>query len=654
MIERLSKHKQRLLFILAIETMIPYVLYALTQKQEFLILAGLVTVNNALIAYFCFKIFGEYDKNSVRVEEILGLETKSALLFGQLGIVTYDENHDITWQSDFFNEIDMELVGKNIRKWQPILEENFNSNVVTTISYENYQFEVYNHVSKGVLYLKDVTNFNELLEDYHRQQVVYGYLSVDNFDETIASVDEQKGALIQSKVRYALVEWAKQFHIIIRRYRQENYAFVCNEESYALLAKDKFSILSKIREISDEFNVVLGLSIGISRHEADLTLLDDQANDAYSLALSRGGDQVVVKAKGEGITYFGGNSETRSKASKVKSRVITQSLLSLFKEAKSIYIMGHKESDLDSLGASIGLYYLASTVEVPTYVVVNPESMEAKTKRAYRKLSKDPRFSDIFVLPNKAIESFHQESLLVMVDNHRYTLAIDEALAHQASNVVVIDHHRRGEEFVDRPTLTYLEPSASSTVELITELYDYCEQTIHLEKEVASTMYAGLLVDTNNFRTRVGARTFKVAAMLKDMNADMNEAYGLLQDDFVSTIRKAQLVQNTIRLNQGVLISIGEEKQLYDRAMLAKVGNDILEINEIEAAFVVGRISVQTVAISARSTGNYNVQIVMEKMGGGGHFSMAACQINDLTIADVLSLLQEKINEYDKERNDNK
>lgn len=652
MIERLSKHKQWLLFILAVEIMVPFMLYAIWQKQELLVIGILVTINNILIAYFCFRIFGEYDKNSVRVEEILGIETKSALLFGQLGIVTYDENHDITWQSDFFNEIDMELVGKNLRTWQPLLEEHFNSDEVVTISYQNYQFEVYNHVSKGVLYLKDVTNFNELLGHFHSQKIVYGYLSIDNFDETIASVDEQKGALIQSKVRYALVEWAKQYHVIIRRYRQENYAIVCNEESYASLAKDKFSILTKIREISDEFNVVLGLSMGISRNEDDLTLLDDQANDAYSLALSRGGDQVVVKTKGQGIVYFGGNSETRSKASKVKSRVITQSLLSLFKEATSIYIMGHKESDLDSLGASMGLYYLARTLEVPTYVVVNPESMEAKTKRAYRKLTKDPRFSNIFVLPTKAVENITKDSLLVFVDNHRYSLAIDETLAHQASNIVVIDHHRRGEEFVEKPILTYLEPSASSTVELITELYDYCEQPIQLDKDVASVMYAGLLVDTNNFRTRVGARTFKVAAMLKDMNADMNEAYGLLQDDFVSTIRKAQLVQNTIRLGHGVLISIGEEKQMYDRAMLAKVGNDILEINEIEAAFVVGRISEQTVAISARSTGNYNVQVVMEKMGGGGHFSMAACQLNDTTIADVLTTLQEKILEYDAERNE--
>lgn len=650
MMDRYNKYKQQFLFILVVEVVAAWLIYMMVQENLVLFFAALVTLNNVLIGWGLFAVLGQLENNTVSITDVLGQEAKNAILFGSVGILMYDENHVISWQSELFQEMDVHLVGRRLAEWQPTIEENFDSEEILTIFIDQAQFEVYNNQDSRTLYLKEVTNFNELLNDYHQQQVVFGYLSVDNFDETIASVDEQKGAIIQSSIRSTLVDWADQFNIILKRYRQENYLIICNEENYERLVQSKFVILNRIREQAAQFNVVLGLSIGLARHETNLASMDDAANDAFSLALSRGGDQVVVKSSDEPIRYFGGNSETKTKTSRVRVRIIAQTLGSLFKDAKAIFIMGHQESDLDSLGASIALMRIAKNYNAPVYIVVNPDSMEAKTKRAYRLLAKTQEYDNIFVIPQRVAELVRPHSLLVSVDNHRSSLSLAPGLVDLVDEIVVIDHHRRGEEFMRNPVLTYLEPAASSTVELITEFYDYQSQKIVLTELEATIMYAGMLVDTSDFKTRVGVRTFKVAAMLKEMGADMGKATELLQDDFAFTLKKAEFIQSAERYNNAVLIASGSDKNEYSRVMLAKVGNDLLSIDETEAAFVIGRTAANQISVSSRSKGNINVQVIMEKMGGGGHFSMAACQLADMHVDEVKALLIEKLDEYYQER----
>lgn len=650
MVDRFNKYKQQLIFILVCEVIVAFFVYALTQDSFILFFAILMGVNSVLLGYVMFRIIGQLEQSTVTVSSLLGQESKNAFVFGLVGLVMYDENHVIYWQSDLFNELNMDLVGLSLKDWQPSIEEMFDKESILTINLGDSQYEVYNNQDTRTLYLKDVTNFNELMNQYHRERLVLGYLSVDNFDETLANVDEQKGALIQSTIRSTLMDWAKEYGVILRRYRQENYMLVCNEEIYEKLFNSKFVILNKIREQANQLNVVLGLSIGLARHDANLDSLDDAANDAFSLALSRGGDQVVVKTSDEAIRYFGGNSETKMKTSRVRVRIIAESLAGLFKEASAIFIMGHRESDLDSLGSSIALMRIVKNYDVPVYIVVNPDSMEAKTKRAYRLLSKSGLYDDVFVIPQRVTELVKKGSLLFLVDNHRKSMSLCPSLVDLVDDVVVIDHHRRGEEFIANPVLTYLEPAASSTVELITELYDYQTSKVKLSELEATIMYAGILVDTSNFKSRVGVRTFRVAATLKDMGADMAKATELLQDDYAFTLKKAEFIQTAQRYNNNILVAVGSDDREYTRVMLAKVGNDLLEIDETEAAFVVGRISENTVAVSSRSTGKINVQVIMEKMGGGGHFTMAACQIENMNIDEVKALLIEKLDEYYKER----
>lgn len=650
MVDRFNKYKQQFIFVLVAEVIAVFLMYAMLQENLILLFAVLVTINNILIGWTLFLVLGQLETMNITISDHLGQEVKHAILFGSVGMLMYDENHVISWQSDLFTEWSMDFVGLRLKEWQPELEENFESEEILTITIGNQQFEVYNNQDTRTLYLKDVTNFNELLEDYHREQMVFGYLSVDNFEETMASVDEQKKAIIQSAIRSSLAEWAKQYGVVLKRYRQENYLVLANEEVYQKLEQSKFVILNRIREQAAQFNVVLGVSMGLSRHEANLVAMDDAANEAFSLALSRGGDQVVVKSGDEPIRYFGGNSETKTKTSRVRVRIIAQTLGSLFKNAGAIFIMGHKESDLDSLGASIALMRIAKNYDKPVYIIANPDSMEAKTKRAYRLLFKSGEYDDIFVIPQRVNELIREDSLLVSVDNHRASLSLAPDLIELTSQVVVIDHHRRGEEFIANPVLTYLEPAASSTVELITEFFDYQTKKVKLSELEATVMYAGMLVDTSNFKTRVGVRTFKVAATLKDMGADMSRATEMLQDDFAFTLKKAEFIQGAERYNNQVLIAIGNDEQEYSRVMLAKVGNDLLEIDETEAAFVIGRVAPNQIAVSSRSKGNINVQVIMEKMGGGGHFSMAACQLEDMQVEEVKALLIDKLDEYYQER----
>ncbi|MEG0366886.1 MAG: DHH family phosphoesterase [Coprobacillus sp.] len=250
----------------------------------------------------------------------------------------------------------------------------------------------------------------------------------------------------------------------------------------------------------------------------------------------------------------------------------------------------------------------------------------------------------------EALERVNKETLLIIVDNHKPSLAISNALLDRVKNKVIIDHHRRGEEFIEAPILTYLEPAASSTVELVVELCDYQNIDLRINEMDATVMYSGMLVDTNCFKQRVGVRTFQSAAYLKELQANVTQAYEFLEDSYMDTLKKMSITSNSYQYNPYILIAIGDEDEEYSRSMLAKASNSLLDVCGIKASFTIGRVEKNTIAISARSAKDINVQIIMENMGGGGHFSMAAAQFNDGNIEDIRLQLEEKINEYLEDR----
>ena len=398
--------------------------------------------------------------------------------------------------------------------------------------------------------------------------------------------------------------------------------------------------------MSKELDEVMTLSIGIGRDSRVLRELDDMASNALNLTYSRGGDQVAVKSGDDNVKFFGGNSDTFEKSSKVRARVIAQSLAGLIKNSSHVLVMGHKNSDLDSFGASLGVAKIAIAYGKKANIVVDFESIEKKTKDVATMIKNHDKYKGTIISYTEAMEHINKNTLLIVVDNHKPSLAISNALLERVRNKVIIDHHRRGEEFIEAPVLTYLEPAASSTVELVVELCDYQNVELNINELDATIMYAGMLVDTNNFKQRVGVRTFQSAAYLKELQANMTLAYEFLEDSYEETLQRLSITQTAYRYNPYILIACAHENEEYTRTMLAKASNSLLEVSTIKATFTIGRISKTMVAISARSTRDINVQIIMENMGGGGHFSMAAAQFENRSIEDVRLLLEEKIKEY--------
>lgn len=650
MIRKIVQIRNLLIVILVGECVLLFGLYLLFNNPLLFAFAIYALVKNIIlfvvIAYWNYLI----ETNNMSVTDALNIDVKNALIYGGIGLIQYDENRNIEWTSDLFKELNINIVGVKLLEWQPHLASLFEDEDIKVIDVKGRKFEAYNSQETKLIYLKDVTQFLSLQQDYLDQRVCMAYITIDNYEETLENADEPKMALIQSKSRQVIVDWAYSNGIIIRRFKSGGYLAFFNERIYRKQVENKFAILDTFKEMSKELDEVMTLSIGIGRDSRVLRELDDMASAALNLTYSRGGDQVAVKSGDENVKFFGGNSDTFEKSSKVRARVIAQSLAGLIKNANNVIVMGHKNSDLDSFGASLGIAKIAMAYGKKTQIVLDFDSIEQKTKVVANMIRNDTRYKGLIITFGEAMENINKSTLLVIVDNHKPSLAISHTLLERVKNKVIIDHHRRGEEFIEAPVLTYLEPAASSTVELIVELCDYQNVELNINELDATIMYAGMLVDTNNFKQRVGVRTFQSAAHLKDLQANVTQAYEFLEDSYEETLRKLSITQNAYRYNPYILVACGKENEEHSRTMLAKASNSLLEISGIKASFTIGRVSKNVVAISARSTKNMNVQIIMENLGGGGHFSMAAAQFENKSIEEVRLMLEDKIHEYLEDR----
>lgn len=650
MTRKIVQMRNLIIVLLVGETVLLFGLYLLLSSSIFFTFAVYSLIKNIVLFIVLFYLTYLIETNNMSVAEALKFDAKNAFIFGGIGLIQYDETRNVVWTSDLFKELNINIVGVKLLEWQPHLASLFDDEDVKVIDVKGRKFEAYNSKETKLIYLKDVTQFISLQQDYLDQQVCMAYITIDNYEETLENADEPKMALIQSKSRQIIVDWAYSNGIIIRRFKSGGYLAFFNERIYRKQVENKFAILDAFKEMSKELDEVMTLSIGIGRDSRVLRELDDMASAALNLTYSRGGDQVAVKSGDDNVKFFGGNSDTFEKSSKVRARVIAQSLAGLVKNASQVYVMGHKNSDLDSFGASLGVAKIAMAYGKKVNIIVDFDSIEQKTKDVALLIKGDERYKNLITSASDAIERINKDTLLIAVDNHKPSLAISSALLERVRNKVIIDHHRRGEEFIEAPILTYLEPAASSTVELVVELCDYQNIDLNLNELDATVMYAGMLVDTNGFKQRVGVRTFQSAAYLKELQANVTLAYEFLEDSYEETLKKLTITQTAYRYHSHILIACGRENEEYTRTMLAKASNSLLEVSGIKATFTIGRISKSVIAISARSTKNINVQIIMENMGGGGHFSMAAAQFENQNIEDVRLLLEEKIHEYLEDR----
>lgn len=635
--------------LLIVEFMAILIAYLVTKTPILATYSAYILAKNIIFFFIMMLILNIVEKNHYQVNDALHNDMDSVLIFSGTGLIQYDEHRNISWTSELFEELGIHIVGQKLLEWQPLLASLFEDDDVKVIDIQSRKYEVYNSKESRLLYLKDVTDFRTLLKDYRDQQLCVAYITIDNYEDSIDRADEQKAATIQSTTRQMILDWGKDNGVILRRYKSDGYLAIFNERIYQKQIESKFNILNQFKAKMEEMEEVMTLSIGIGRESKILRELEEMAFQALSLAYSRGGDQVAIKSYSKKILYFGGNTESKETTSKVRTRVIGRSLQNLIRQANNILVMGHRNSDFDSLGASLAVLAIARAYNKDVKVILDTDSLEEKTAVAVKKLLEDERYRKSFIAPMRINDYNHEGTLLIVVDNHKPSLAINRAVLEIVKNKVVIDHHRRGEEFIEMPLLTYLEPSASSTVELLVELYDYLDEEIKLSETEATILYTGMLIDTNYFNVRVGTRTFNSAARLREMHANVVQAHEYLKDDFETTAKKLKLTQSAYTYQDHMLIAYGDDS-IYDRAMLAKAGNDLMKISNIKAAFVLAKTGKNEISVSARSGKDVNVQIIMEMLGGGGHFSMAACQLEMEHMSEAIAKVEDAIDQYIEER----
>lgn len=621
-------------------------------KPEFLIFLSLAfLLLNVVLAIF---VFINYQKDLrqrvVSITEVLGSEGQKALEIGHLGIMTYDDNYVITWISELFDEYSKELIGQKVTKISSDLRYLFNGEATELkLEFKERNYRIISKETAQVLFWQDITEITDLNKRFQDNKLVIGMIHLDNYNDTVQNEDEQVTALINANIRQPVVDWAKERNIFIRRLRSDRFILILNERKYLELEEEQFSILDFIRLEAQKINIDISLSMVFARGSNDFSVMDEMINNLLELALSRGGDQVVMRIYQKEVKYFGGTSEAVEKSSKVKARVMAKTIRELINKAPQVFIVGHEIIDFDCMGAMLAMSRIAQRDCNEVYVVSEGMTCDKQLDEALTKFLPTISDSHQFVSEEEALVLVGTKALVICIDHHHLGLCGAPELVNQAKNLIVIDHHRRGESFFLRPTLVYVEPSASSSSELLAELLAYHPQEIELEPFESTLMLTGIIVDTNHFRIRSGTRTFEAAAFIKTKGADLQEAESFLKDSFDDFENKNKIFSYSRIINDNLLIAAVKKEDTFKRGIIAQAANELLDVQNIEAVFVIAKTENNSCVISARSKGRINVQMIMEKMDGGGHFSAAGVQRENGSVAllesELLEILKEDKNE---------
>ncbi|WP_125580374.1 DHH family phosphoesterase [Lacticaseibacillus suibinensis] len=572
---------------------------------------------------------------------------QEALIKMPVGILIFDKAMKIEWANpyllQYFHESD--ILGESLPELDPdlakVISEHQDSNELAEVHWGGHDFELTVQKSIGVAYLMDVTRYAQIEAKAEGERIAIGQVFLDNYDEVTQTLDDQATTNLNSYVTNQMSNWASHFGMFVKRVATDRFLLIAYVRSLEAVEKDKFKILDQIREETSKQNYPLTLSVGIAYGEADLAQLAVTSQSNLDLALGRGGDQVVVREKNGQARFYGGKTNPMEKRTRVRARMISGALQELFKQTDKVFVVGHNRPDMDAIGAALGIRRIAQMNGKECYVVINPEHLHSDVERLMSAVGKDPDIGNAIVTPEAALAEATDQSLLILVDHSKRSItAAPDLYDRLATRTVIIDHHRRGEEFPEDPMLVYIEPYASSTCELITEMFEYQPKGMPtLSKLEATAMLAGITVDTKNFSMRTGTRTFDAASYLRSLGADPQMTQDFLKESVDSYIQKNHLIDTIEMITPAMALCTGEDNEAYDPVIAAQAADTLLTLNGIEASFVITRRSDRKVGISARSLGDVNVQVLMEKLGGGGHLSNAATQVEGKSVSEVRTML---------------
>ncbi len=573
---------------------------------------------------------------------------EEALLELPIGIILINDAHGIEWANPYTSKIfdKGSLIGKSLVDLSEELHtatmgENSELPIITVA---DKSYKVYYNLEEKLIYLFDVTETLEIKTLYDADRTVLGIILVDNYDELSQAMDDQMKSKLNSLVTSLVTNWAKEYGVYVKRISSDRFLAVFNEAALEEIEGARFSILDHIREETAEQSSALTLSIGVGAGSTSLIELGELAQSSLDLVLGRGGDQVAIKQADGKVRFYGGKTNPAEKRTRVRARVISHAMRDLIKDSDQVFIMGHKMPDMDAIGAAIGVRKMARMNKVEGYVIINYEELDGSVTRLMEEIQRDEKLYEQFIEPEDALAMITDKSLVIVVDTHKPSLVIDERIVHKAEKVVVIDHHRRGEEFIDNTLLVYMEPYASSTAELVTELLEYQPKEEKLTMLESTALLAGIIVDTKSFTLRTGSRTFEAASYLRTNRADTALVQRLLKEDIDTYIERSRIIETVEMLDGEIAIAKGNEGQVYGSVLIAQTADILLTMKGVTASFVVALRSDGKIGISARSLGELNVQITMEELGGGGHLTNAACQLSVKTVEEAVEQLNAVLN----------
>src|SRR5699024_7858296 len=572
---------------------------------------------------------------------------KEAFLQLPIGIVIYNKNFKIEWANPYMEEVlDENVITQSIDIYDKKLTEKVKSGEeLVWVRIGDKQFHTRIATDHQTLYFIDYTEQRQLEKVLDDEQIVLANIYLDNYEEISRNMKDNFKSRLNSLVTETLNKWSDEYDFYLKRTSQERFIAVLTKKTLSLLESSRFHILDEVSELQleEEQRNPVTISIGIGTGSLSIPALASLAQSSLDLALGRGGDQVAIRDEAGKVRFYGGKTNPMEKRTRVRARVISHALKDLVAKSDNVIIMGHKSPDMDSLGATIGVLNIARSNDVPGYVIFDENDMTTGIQKVIDEIKKEESLWRYFVGPDEAEAVYTTNSLVVVVDTHKPSLAAHEKLLRKAEYIVIIDHHRRGEEFVEQPTLVYMEPYASSTSELVTELIEYQPNKKKLTALEATSMLAGIIVDTKSFALRTGSRTFDAASYLRSKGADPVLIQKFLKEDLQTVQKRNTLIENA-RIEFGTLaVTAADEEDSYNQIIIAQAADTLLSIDQVDASFVIARINEDKIAISARSLGEVNVQLIMEAMDGGGHLTNAATQLKDITIEEAKTRLLEVI-----------
>lgn len=650
--QKMSRIKQIVFVALAIQLAVIILLQLIFKIN---ILPGiLVLIVEALITVYLLDYFqSANEEESIGLEKYLGGSYAEAYLVGGVGMINYDENYVITWQSELFKERGLDRIGSKLLTWLPEANDIISGETEkVSVTIDQYVYEVSKRENAPTIFFKDITLLNKYRGKYNEEHVVLGLASFDNYEESTMYADDADIANINATIRTPLNEYFQKFGVFLRRLNNNRYLLVLNEKIYREIAADRFSILNIVRKASQKAEVSITLSMAFAKGSSNFAELDETVTKLMDLAQTRGGDQVAIQVVGEDVKYFGGSTEAAEKRSRVRVRVMAHALRDLIQHSSNVIICGHKNADFDCIGSAICLSKMASAFNKPVSIIAKTGGIEEKLDAAMKGNEKELAEDITFVTEGEAINQLKDDTLVIMTDHHNILQSNGAKLLEMAERIVVIDHHRRSTDMGVKPILIYIEAGASSTCEILTEMIPFVSSKVDISELEATFMLAGMTIDTRKWRERTGVRTYDAASALRKLGADPQVAYDYLKDTYDEFVLKSAIMNASERYPDGIVIAAVENEKIT-RSIMSQVADSLLSIQDVKAAFVIAQDKSTGInSISARSNGEINVQAIMEAMHGGGHMTAAATQRKDATVKELKEELINIIEQQKKEAED--